>query len=111
MDISPEQAKECREDAKRKYQDELQNLGLQMMMMGYYKVKSLLTIQGISKVSALDKRREIDEDFNRIFSEKLWEVTEEAWGQALGQLMVKISDSYGLNIGEDLRESIVDDNN
>tara|TARA_B100000700_G_C14952156_1_gene812189 strand:- start:282 stop:617 length:336 start_codon:yes stop_codon:yes gene_type:complete len=109
MDISPEQAKECREDAKRKYQDELQKLGLQMMMMGYYKVKSLLTIQGISKVSELDKKRELDQDFNRIFSEKLWKGTEEAWGQALGQLMVKISDCYGLNIGEDIRESLPDD--
>ena len=103
MAITPEFAKKCREDALRKYQDEQQKFGLQMMMMGYYKVKSLLSEEGLKKVAEIDSRRGIDKAFNLEFSEQMWKGTEEAWTQALGQLMIKIVDAYGLKIGHDIR--------
>ena len=111
MELTPEFARKCREDALRKYEDERQKFGLQMMMMGYYKVKSLLSEQGLIKVGEIDGRRESDEIFNREFSEMMWNSTEEAWGQALGQLMIKISDAYGLKIGQDIRVELPEDEN
>ena len=98
-EITPEFAKRCREDARRKYEDEQQKFGLQMMMMGYYKIKSLLSEEGLKKVAEIDSLREYDDNFNREFSQKMWESTEEAWGQALGQLMIKSSANYGLKNG------------
>ena len=103
MELTPEFARRCRDEALRKYEEERQKFGLQMMMMGYYKVKSLLTEEGLKKVGAIDRRREDDEFFNKEFSEIMWKGTEQAWGQALGQLMIKISDSYGLKMGQDIR--------
>ncbi|WP_269622684.1 hypothetical protein [Prochlorococcus marinus] len=103
MELSPDFARKCREDALRKYEDEQQKFGLEMMMMGYYKVKSLLSQEGLKKVFEIDSKRESDEDFNKRFSEMMWKNTEEAWGQALGQLMIKISDAYGLKMGSDIR--------
>ena len=50
-------AKKCRENALRKYEGEQQRLGLQMMM-GYYKVECLLSIDGLKKVAEIDHRRE-----------------------------------------------------
>ena len=103
MEPTPEFAEKCRYEALRKYEDERQKFGLQMMMMGYYKVKSLLTKEGLVKVSVIDQRRETDNSYNKSFSENMWANTEDAWGQALGHLMLKISESYGLKIGEDIR--------
>ena len=111
MELTPEFAKECREEALRKYQEEQQKFGLQMMMMGYYKVKSLLSEEGLSKVIEIDSRREHDEKFNQEFSQKMWSSTEEVWTQALGQLMLKISDTYGLKIGSDLRAELPENYN
>ena len=108
MELTPEFAKECREEALRKYKEELKKFGPQMMMMGYYKVKSLLSEEGLSKVIEIDNRREQDEKFNQEFSQKMWCSTEEVWSQALGQLMLKISDTYGLKIGSDLRAELPD---
>ena len=102
-EITPEFARKCREEAKRKYEEEQQKFGLQMMMMGYYKIKSLLSEEGLKKVAEIDSLREYDDDFNREFSKKMWESTEEAWGQALGQLMIKISANYDLTLGQDIR--------
>ncbi len=109
MEITPEFAKKCREDAFQKYQNEQQKFGLQMMMMGYYKIKSLLSEDGLEKVFDIDQKRETQEAFNKEFSEKIWNATEEAWGQALGQLMIKISDAYGLKLGQDIRVELPDD--
>ena len=109
MELTPEFAKECREEALRKYEEEQQKFGLQMMMMGYYKVKSLLSEEGLSKVFEIDSKREQDEAFNQEFSQRMWESTEEAWGQALGQLMIKISTAYELKMGQDLRAELPDD--
>ncbi len=109
MEPTPEFAKKCREDALRKYEDERQAFGLQMMTMGYYKVKSLLSEDGLRKVGKIDARRENDESFNREFSEKMWKSTEEAWGQALGQLMIKISGAYELKMGQDIRVELPED--
>ncbi len=109
MELTPEFAKECREEALRKYEEEQQKFGLQMMMMGYYKVKSLLSEEGLSKVFEIDRKREKDEAFNQEFSQRMWESTEKAWGQALGQLMIKISTAYGLKMGQDLRAEVPED--
>ncbi len=109
MKLTPEFARESREEALRKYKEEQQKFGLQMMMMGYYKIKSLLSEEGLSKVYEIDNRREQDEEFNQKFSQDMWCITEEAWGQALGQLMIKISDTYGLKIGIDLRTELPED--
>ncbi len=103
MELSPEFAKKCRDDALRKYEDEQQKFGLHMMTMGYYKVKSLLSEDGLKKVGEIDRQRETDEAFNREFSERMWRGTEEAWGEALGQLIIKISDAYGLQVGRDIK--------
>ena len=103
MEPSSEFAKQCRKDALQKYEDERQKFGLQMMTMGYYKVKSLLSDEGLKKLVAIDGRRQSDEAFNRQFSEKMWKSTEDAWGQVLGQLLIKISDAYGLKMGIDIR--------
>ena len=109
MELTPQFAKKCREDALRKYEEEQQKFGLQMMMMGYYKVKSLLSEEGLTKVFEIDIKREKDEAFNQEFSQKMWESTEEAWGQALGQLMIKISTAYDFKMGQDLRAELPDD--
>ena len=109
MDLDPDFVRQCRDEAQRMYEDERQKFGLQMMMMGYYKVKSLLSEEGLKKVFEIDTKRESDESFNREFSEKMWKGTEEAWGQALGQLIIKISESYDLKIGSDLRVELPDD--
>ena len=61
------------------------------------------------KVAEIDHRRERDEIFNREFSEKMWKSTEEAWGQALGQLMIKISEAYELKMGQDIRVELPED--
>ena len=102
MNFTPEFAMKSRQEALRKYEDERQKFGLQMMMMSYYKIKSLLTEEGLRKVVEIDAKRESDTEFNKYFSEKMWKSTEDAWGQALGQLMIKIADSYGLQIGKDI---------
>ena len=104
METTPEFARKCREDALRKYEDEKQNFGLKMMTMGYYKIKSVLTEEGLKKVSEIDQLRESDESFNKDFSERIWKITEEAWSKALGQLMIKVSEEYGLIVGKDLRD-------
>ena len=107
MELSPEQfAKKCRDEALRKYQDEQQKFALQMMTMGYYKIKSLLSESGLKKVSEIDHRRELDLEFNKELSQKIWESTEEAWSAALGQLIIKISDVYGLKVGYDIRAEL-----
>tara|TARA_Y100001968_G_scaffold262614_1_gene250966 strand:+ start:5426 stop:5791 length:366 start_codon:yes stop_codon:yes gene_type:complete len=104
MDLSPEEfTRQAREEALRKYQDEQQKFSLQMMTMGYYKIKSLLSQSGLEKVEAIDLRRNDDQEFNKNFSEKIWNITEEAWSAALGQLIIKISDTYGLKLGVDIR--------
>tara|TARA_Y100001968_G_C19129936_1_gene606182 strand:+ start:35 stop:364 length:330 start_codon:yes stop_codon:yes gene_type:complete len=109
MDLDPGFARQCREEANRKYEDERQKFGLQMMMMGYYKVKSMLSEEGLKKVFEIDSKRESDESFNREFSELMWKGTEDAWGQALGQLIMKISEAYELKIGSDLRVELPED--
>ncbi len=109
MDISPQFANQCRKDAIRKYKEEQQKFGLQMMLMGYYKVKSLLSEEGLKKVIDIDDKREAEERFNEEFSEIIWKATEDIWEQALGQLMIKISNAYGLKIGKDLRIDLPED--
>ncbi len=106
---TPEFAKQFREEALLKYEKEKEEVGFQMMLMGYYKIKSNLSENGLRKVFEIDSRREKDENFNRELSKLIWEVKEYVWEQALDQLMMKISDAYGLKIGEDLRVEILDD--
>ena len=103
MELTPEFAQQCREDALRKYEDEKSKFGLQMMTMGYYKVKSLLSEEGLRKVGIIDMQRESDISFNKEFSEQMWRSTEEAWTKALEQLIVKICDAYGLKIDQDIK--------
>ena len=109
QEITPEFAKKCRYEALKKYEEEKSKFGLQMMTMAYYKVKSLLSEQGLKKVGEIDDRRNQDREFNVEFSQKIWKSTEEIWGQALGQLMVNISTIYGLKIGQDIREELPGD--
>ncbi len=103
MELTPELAKECREAALKKYQNEKEKFNLKMMIMGYYKVKSLLSTEGLKKISVIDNRREVDKNFNQQFSEKIWKITEEAWAITLEQLMIKFFDAYGLNVEEDIK--------
>ncbi len=109
MRITPEFAKKSREEAILKYEQEQNKLLLQMMLTGYYKVRSNLSEKGLRKVLEIDSRREKEEVFNKEFSEKILQGTEYTWEQALGQLMIKISDAYALKKGEDLRVDSTDD--
>ena len=102
MDSISNLAEESRKDAQQKYQEEQQKFSLQMMMMGYYKIKSLLTEEGLKKVAEIDLQRETDELFNAEFSESIWKITEEAWSRALEQMMIKLNQAYGLEIGKDI---------
>ena len=108
MEQTPEFAKQCREEAQRKYEDEKSKFGLQMMLMGYYKVKSLLSEEGLKKVGMIDQKREHDQIFNKDFSEEMWSNTEKIWGAALEELIEKISLTYGLTKGIDLKVAIDD---
>ena len=110
MELTPEFAKQSREDASRKYEDEKSKFGIQMMTMSYYKVKSLLNLQGLEKIGIIDSRRNSDEVFNRKFSEQMWNDTEEIWGEALEQLILKIIKAYGLNPEKDLKNDSYDEN-
>ncbi|WP_193742761.1 hypothetical protein [Prochlorococcus sp. MIT 0603] len=109
MEITPDFAKECREDALRKYEDEQQKVGLKMMMMGYYKAKSLLSEEGLKKVFEIDKKRASDEVFNKEFSQKMWLSTEEVWSEVLGKLMIKVTDAYGLKREHDIKFDLPDE--
>ncbi|AAP99734.1 Predicted protein family PM-9 [Prochlorococcus marinus subsp. marinus str. CCMP1375] len=103
MTLSPEFAERCRKEALNKYEDEKQKFSIKMMMMGYYKVKSLSSDEGLKKISQIDSKRQSDKGFNERFSEKMWAYTEEVWSQALEQLIIKISKEYGLKEEQDIK--------
>ena len=102
MEQTPDFARECRKEASRKYKEEKTKFILQMMIMGYYKMKSLVSEEGLKKVDMIDQRRKDDSVFNNTFSEKTWKGTEEIWEKALDSLIIEISYIYGLTPKEDI---------
>ncbi len=102
MKSSTQFAQKCREEALRKYQDEVHRFNHQVIMVVFYKVKSLLSTQGYKKVCLIDKKRAQDINFDKELKKRIWESTEDLSGQLLGQLMKKIAAAYGLKMGEDL---------
>ena len=102
MGKNPDFATESRKQALKKYKEEKAKFVLQMMTMGYYKMKSLLSEEGLKKVDMLDQRRRDDSVFNNTFSEETWKGTEEVWENALEPLIIQISSLYGLTPKEDI---------
>ena len=99
-ELTQEYVIRCRKDADRKYKDELEKFSYQMLAMGFYKIKSVLTEEGLKKVSEVDQKR-TEKAFENSFSEKTWEAADEVWANALSQLIPRISNLYGLNLNTD----------
>ena len=104
MDITSEFSQRYREEALKKYEEEKAKFRLRMMVMGYYKVKSLLNEEGIRKIGIIDQRREKDKVFNEDFSSQIWRNTEEVYSNVVEQLITKMIDTYGLKIEKDLKD-------
>tara|TARA_Y100001968_G_C19293124_1_gene685236 strand:+ start:730 stop:1092 length:363 start_codon:yes stop_codon:yes gene_type:complete len=110
MELTPEFAKRCREDAHKKYMAEKAKLGTQMMTMSYFKIKSLLTEEGLKKVGVIDQKRQSNGDYNEDFSERLWSSTEKAWEQIMEILILNISNAYELKKGQDIITNFLENN-
>ena len=100
QDFTPEFAKKSREDAQRKYDDEMEKFYYRLLEMTFYKIKSVLNEKGLEKVAEVDARRENNENFGVEFSQKTWAALAEVWGSSQGQMMTKVADLYGLGASD-----------
>tara|TARA_Y100001968_G_scaffold8503_1_gene7145 strand:- start:3442 stop:3810 length:369 start_codon:yes stop_codon:yes gene_type:complete len=99
----------AREEAKTKYNEEKQKLALQMMIMSYYKIKSMLTESGLRKVQNIDQKRNNDDNYNKKFSEIILTTMDEDWSTSLAKLVTNISKQYGLVPGKDFNIEVEND--
>ena len=99
-EFTPEFAKKSREDAKRKYDDEIEKFYYRLLEMTFYKIKSVLNEKGLQKVAEVDARRDGNENFGVEFSQKTWAALAEVWDSSQGQMMTKVADLYGLGASD-----------
>ncbi len=95
-EFTTEYAKKSREEAKRKYDDEIEKFYYRLLEMIFYRIKSLLNEQGLQKVDEFNTRRESNDNIEARFNQKTWAVAAEVWSTCQGQMMAKIADLYGL---------------
>jgi len=95
-EFTPEIAKLLREEAKWSYEKEMEKFYYRLLEITFLKIKTLLNENGLKKVSAIDARREKNENFGVEFSQKTWAALSDIWGESSGQMMGKIGGLYGL---------------
>tara|TARA_Y100001970_G_scaffold282835_1_gene396656 strand:+ start:11492 stop:11830 length:339 start_codon:yes stop_codon:yes gene_type:complete len=96
-EFTEEFAKESREDAARKYSDEIEKFYYRLLEINFYKIKALLNERGLQKVAVIDLKRENNENFGIEFSQKTWEAISEVWEKASKTMIKKIIDLYELD--------------
>ena len=98
--FTAEQAKKLREEATWSYGKKKDEFYYRMLEIVFLKMKTLLNEKGLVKVSEVDRRRDINENFGIEFSQKTWTSLAEAWKGPEGIAMAKIAELYGLELDD-----------
>ena len=100
-EVTIEYAEQYKQNAQQRFEEELNPLLSKLFALGTSSLKAKLTKEGLKKVLTIDKRREINHDFDQGMSDQTWEFLEEICNATVNLLMIKLSNSYGLKVGHD----------
>ena len=100
-EVTIEYAEQYKQNAQQRFEEELNPLLTKLFALGTSSLKAKLTKEGLKKVLTIDKRREINHDFDQEMSDQTWEFLEEICNATVNLLMIKLANSYGLKVGRD----------
>ena len=100
-EVTIEYAEQYKQNAQQRFEEELNPLLTKLFALGTSSLKAKLTKEGLKKVLTIDKRRELNHDFDQKMSDQTWEFLEEICNATVNLLMIKLSNSYGLKVGRD----------
>ena len=100
-EVTIEYAEQYKQNAQQRFEEELNPLLTKLFSLGTSSLKAKLTKEGLKKVLTMDKKREVNHDFDQEMSDQTWEFLEEICNAAVNLLMIKLSNSYGLKVGRD----------
>ncbi len=95
-EFTNESLKKDQQDAQWAYDKAREKFFYSMLELVFLKIKTLLNQKGIKKVSAMDERRNNNENFGVEFSQKTWKALAESWNSTEVDAMTKIAELYGL---------------
>ncbi|KGG12689.1 hypothetical protein [Prochlorococcus sp. MIT 0601] len=104
--ISEEYATSSRKNAQKQYERDLDKFELQFLSIGLTKIKSNLTKAGLEKVVEIEAQM-ASKSFEKDFCQKLEEILEDSFSDALNIFVIKISRLYGLKRNKDLIDSFI----
>ena len=100
-EVTSEYTEQYKKNAQERFNDELNPFLTKLFALGTSNLKAKLTKEGLKKVLTIDKKREIDHDFDQKMSDQTWEFLEEICDATVNLLLIKLSNSYGLKVGHD----------
>ncbi len=100
MEITSESAKKAQKEAEWAYSKAMDKFYYSMLEVVFLRIKSHLSMQGLTKVHEIDKKRANNENLGVDFSQKTWSILAEVWTGAEGLAMTKIAELYGLEISD-----------
>ena len=100
-EVTIEYVEQYKQNAQQRFEEELNPLLTKLFALGTSSLKAKLTKEGLKKILTIDKRREVNHDFDQKMSDQTWEFLEEICNATVNLLMIKLSNSYGLKVGRD----------
>ncbi len=101
QEVTNEYVEQYKKNAQKRFDDELTPFLTKLFALGTSNLKSRLTKEGLQKVLAIDKKRELNHDFDQEKSDQTWAFLDEICNATVNLLLIKLSNSYGLKVGCD----------
>ena len=83
QEAKPEYINQYKENAQQKFESDLNPFLLKLFGLGINNLKAKLTQEGLTKVLAIELKRDNNHAFNQEMSEQTWELLEEICNAAV----------------------------